>query len=156
MGKNGKKIMSINTHVRSLYSPSFSSIMITYFNYNLSFHFYKHIGEDHNGLPKYDRNSMTASVNYEGAAMLYLTAVSILDGKNSDKEIKATVSCYNATLIFDYKREPDNQMAAYLVIEKNNDFTPFKFMAHPHQVKNGDQITTEGYPNRIECFRQDA
>jgi uncharacterized protein affecting Mg2+/Co2+ transport len=63
---------------------------------------------------------------------------------NAEKEIKVMVPCNNANLIFEYKREQDNQMAAYLVIEKNNQVIPFKFMTHTIQIRSKDgQVTTE-------------
>jgi hypothetical protein len=50
--------------------------------------------------------------------------------------------CNKAALIFEYKPDQGNQMAAYLAIDKNNQSIPFKFKTKEVQVKeNGHTVT---------------
>ena len=122
---------AISTYIRHIYSIGFSSIMITFFNTNLSLRFYPYIGEDNNGRSQYDNEKgITTTFSYDGASLLYLIAMKILEGEDSEKEIRSTLECYsNTALTFEYKPGQNNQMEAYLTIDKNNETIPFKFNA---------------------------
>ena len=78
---------------------------------------------------------MTTTVNPDGASYLYLNAMPIIRDINPENEVKAVLDCYNAALIFEYKRDQDNQMVAYLTIDKNNQSITFRFKTHTYQEK---------------------
>ena len=117
--------------------------MMSFYNTNLSFR----IGQS-NKKPIYDaRNNddkgLSTSINYEGAALLCLAATPIINGENSDKEIKVVVQCNNATLTLDYQADQNNQMTAFLTINKFNQSASFKFATHTHQIKENGQFVTK-------------
>jgi hypothetical protein len=115
--------------------------------------FFRYDGKDNADRSHYDlKNGLTTTVNYEGAFYLYQTGMSILNDINSEKEIRGVLPCYKATLIFEYKREQDNQMAVYLTIEKNNQSILFKFMTHPVQVMENGQMVTKVIQSGLGAF----
>ena len=136
MGKNNVNTFKTSTFIRSLYSVGFSSLMLSFYKTNLSFGFCRYIGKNNVGFSQYDtKNFVTSTINYEGASLLYQIATSILDGKNADKEINAVLQCNNATLTFEYKPDENNQMTAYLTINKNNQLITFKFNTIAYGIK---------------------
>ncbi|MDR1334534.1 MAG: hypothetical protein LBJ71_04935 [Holosporaceae bacterium] len=146
----------INTVLRNFYAPGYSYITVAYFNTNLSLRFYRYIGKHNkNGFDQdiYDLpNGMTTTVNYEGASYLHQAAMSILKDINSEKEIGAVLQCNKAALILECKSDQGNQMAAYLVIEKNNQSIPFKFITHTVQVKENGQTVTKVVQSGLGAF----
>jgi hypothetical protein len=125
------KVFYVTTSMRNFYAPGYSSITMSYFNWNLSLRFYRYSGKNNDGVDQYDlKNGITTTVNYDNAACFLLTAMDILKDINSQKETRAVIQCKKAALIFEYKHDQDNQMAAYLSIEKNNEMIPFKFKTH--------------------------
>jgi hypothetical protein len=153
--KHTNKVI-INTVLRNFYSPNYSFITVAYFNTHLSLRFYRYTGKNNNnGFDQdiYDlKNGMTTTVNYEGASYLYQAAMSILKGMNSEKEIRAVLPCNKAALIFEYKSDQDNQMAAYLTIEKNNQSIPFKFKTQQVQIKEHGQTATKVIQSGLGAF----
>ena len=144
--KINKKLerLLINSDIRTLYSEGFSSMKLSLFNANLSFNFANYIGKNKYGYDQYDvKNAITTSINYYNASLLYKVAMSIDGEVDSDKEVRALVSCNNANLLFEYKSEQNNQKTAYLTIEKNNQSITFRFPILTYQFKKDGQIFTK-------------
>lgn len=149
--KNGKLV---NTYIRTLYSEGFSSIMISFFNANLTFSFAPCIGKNHIGFDQLDtKKSLRTTLNYEMASFLYLVATSVIDGKYAEQQISAVLECNNhTTLIFEYKPDQYNQMDSYLTINKNNETTSFKFKTHIYRVKENGQMITKIIQSGLGSF----
>jgi hypothetical protein len=151
MGINKRK--PLTTVIRNLYSPGFSSIVVSFYNYNLSFGFSRYIGKNNAGMSEYEKSYLTTTVNYEGAALLYQIAMLIIYGKYSENEIKTVLQCNNnATLTFEYKYDQNNQFVAYLTINKNNESISFKFATHTYKVKEDGQIITKVMQSGLGVF----
>jgi hypothetical protein len=147
------KVIYISTFMRNFYAPGYSSITLSFFNWNLSLRFYRYSGKNNDGSDRYDlKNGMTTTVNYENAYYLYQAAMFILEDINSEKEIRAVLQCNNAALILEYKRGQDNQMAAYLTLEKNNQSIPFKFKTNTAQVMESGQMVTKVIQSGLGAF----
>lgn len=149
--KNGKLV---NTYVRSLYSEGLSSIMISFFNTNLTLSFTPCIGKNHMGLDQYDfKKSLRTSINYEMVTFLYLVSKSIIDGKYAEQQVSAVLQCNNnTTLILEYKPDQYNQMDSYLTINKNNETISFKFKTHIYRVKENGQMITKIIQSGLGAF----
>lgn len=105
--------MNNNTYIRTLYSPGFSFLMMSFFKTNLTLNFVPYLGKDNVGRSQYSKTEfLSTTVHYEGAAAFYMTAMPILDGNESQVELVFPYS-NNATLIFENKLDQDNQMGAY-------------------------------------------
>jgi hypothetical protein len=131
-----------NTRLRAFYSPGYSAILTSLYKYNFVFNFTPYEGRDRSGLDQYSKTVfLSTSVNYNAAAFLYIAATLILDGK--EDEIEAVLPCgVNTSLIFEYKPDENNQMTAWLAIDKNNRTIPFKFATHSFTVReNGKPVT---------------
>jgi hypothetical protein len=61
------------------------------------------------------------------------------------------LACNKAALIFECKPE-DNQMAAYLTIEKNGQSIPFKFKTQQVQFKENGQTITRVIQSGLGAF----
>lgn len=140
--KNGKLV---NTYIRTLYSEGLSSIMIGFFNENLSFSFAPCIGKNHSGFDQFDiPKSLRTTINYEMASFLYQLAMSVVNGKYAEQQISGVIHCNNnTTLIFEYKPDQYNQMGSCLTINKNNEMISFKFKTHIYRVKENGQMITK-------------
>jgi hypothetical protein len=153
MSQKYENKVNTSTFIRSFYAPGYSSITVSYFNTNLSLRFYRYSGKDNIGLAQYDlKNGMTTTVNYEAASYLYQAAMFILKDINPEKEIRAVLPCNKAALIFEYKSDQGNQMAAYLTIDKNNQSISFKFKTHQAQVKENGQTVTKVVQSGLGAF----
>jgi hypothetical protein len=148
--------VSINTVIRGFYAPGYSYITLSYFNTHLALRFHRYIGKNNNnGFDQdlYDLpNGMTTTVTYEGASYLYQAAMFILTDINSEKEIRAVIQCNKAALIFEYKPDQDNQMVAYLTIEKNGQSIPFRFKTHSVQIKEHGHSFTKVIQSGLGAF----
>jgi len=144
----------VNTVIRFLYSPGYSSLRLSLYAYNLVFSFSPHIGKDNRGFDKYcTKRFSSTSVNYESASFFYQTAMSIITGENSNKEILAVLQCSNnTTLTFEYKPNQNNQMCAHLAIAKNNEVYHFLFPTHQYQVKENGQTVTKVIQSGLGVF----
>jgi hypothetical protein len=136
---------SANIPIRTLYTPGFSSLAMSYFKTNLIFSFAPYIGKDDQELDKYCKKSfLSTSVNPDRAAFFYVQASRIIDGKNPEEQIEAVLPCYNGTtLTFAYKPNENNQMVAYLVINKNNEMISFKFQTTEYADNIDGQMVTK-------------
>ena len=142
------------TFIRNLYSPGFSSLTMSFFGTNLALSFNQYLGKDHRGIDQYCRKRfLSTSINYEGAALFILTAMSISDGIDSEKQIQAVLPCNNnAALIFEYKPDQNNQWGAYLTINKNNDAITFRFKTHESKVRRNGEMVTEVIQSGVGAF----
>lgn len=113
--------------------------MMSFFKTNLTLNFVLYLGKDNIGRSQYSRTEfLSTTVNYEGAATLYLVAMFILD--SNENQVEIVFPCINnAILIFECKPDENNQMTAYLVIDKNNGTIPFRFRTMQYRVKENDQ-----------------
>lgn len=152
MNKNNR--MSVNTQIRSIYSDGYSSMMISFFNTNLSFRFYPFTSRDAVGKPFFDmKKGVTTTVNYDGAAALYIAATHIIDGKQGSNGMQLIVSCAQGSSLILERREGQNgQMETFFVILKNNESIPFKFRTHQQQVKENGHIVTKTIESGLGVF----
>ena len=145
---------SENTFIRALYAPGFSALTMSLFNMYLTVCFNPYTGKDNNGYDQYCKKTfLSTSIRYEGAALFQLTAIPILEGKDPEKQIEAVLRCgKNASLLFEYKPDENNQMTAYLTINKNNETIPFKFPTHEYKVKENGQVVTKVVQHGLAAF----
>jgi hypothetical protein len=125
-----------NIFIRGLYSPGYSSLIISFFKGNLVFKFVPYVGKDARGFSRYSKETfLSTSINYGGASYFLLTAMSILYGEEADRQLVAEYPCSNgATLTLENKPDENNQMRAYLVINKNKVTIPFSFDIQPYKL----------------------
>lgn len=143
---------STNTYIRTLYSPGFSFLMMSFFKTNLTLNFVPYLGKDNVGRSQYSKTEfLSTTVHYEGAVALYLASMPILDGNESQVELVLPCS-NNATLIFEYKLEQDNQMSAYLLINKNNGTMTFRFGTMQYKVRENGQVITKVIQSGLGAF----
>ncbi|WP_196601008.1 hypothetical protein [Pectinatus frisingensis] len=148
---NGKLV---NTYIRTLYSEGLSSIMISFFNTNLSFSFAPCIGKNNVGFDQFDiSKSLRTTINYEMASFLYQLAMSVVNGKYAGQQISGVLQCNNnTTLIFEYKPDQYNQMGSCLTINKNNEMISFRFKTHIYRVKENGQMITKIIQSGLGAF----
>jgi hypothetical protein len=134
-----------NTYIRTLYSPGFSYLAMSFFKTNLTLNFVPYIGNDSQGLNQYCRKThLSTSITLQGAAYFYLTAMSVISEEDSKKQVESVLQCRNGTtLIFEYKPDQNNQMNAYLVIKKNNSAIPFMFSTLQYAANVNSQMVTK-------------
>lgn len=141
-----------NTYIRTLYSPGFSLLTMSFFKTNLTLNFVPYLGKDNVGRSQYSKTQfLSTTVNYEGAAALYLAAMPILDGKESQMELVLPCS-NNVTLILEYKPDQDNQMGTYLLINKNNKTILLRFGTMQCRVKENGQMVTKVIQSGVGAF----
>ena len=142
-----------NTFIRNIFSPGLSSLTMSFFNTYLTLCFNAYIGKDNRGFDQYcQKTFLSASIRYEGAAFFWLIALPILEGKQ-ERPIEAILKCgKNASLLFEYKPDENNQMTAYLTINKNNEMIPFKFLTHEYKVKENGQTVTKVVHQGLAAF----
>jgi len=152
MSKN--KRPAVSTYIRTLYSDGISYLRINYFNLNLSLCFAPCVGKDHKGRSDYDfSKKLATTITYEDAALLYYIARSIVDGKNSQITMKAVIPSYkNAAIRFDYKPDQNNQMWAYLAIDKDNRTIPFVFSTQTVEVEEDNRLITKVIQSGLGAF----
>lgn len=143
---------SANTYIRTLYAEGFSSLMISFYKTNLTFGFSPYSGKDNRGLCQYNNKIfLSTSVNYESSSFLYSVAISILNG--NENQVESVLACNNnSTLVFEYKPDPNNQMNAYLTINKNNMTIPFKFSTNQYKVNENGQMVTKVIQSGLGVF----
>lgn len=158
MYKNNRNMTPApSTYIRTFYSKEFSYLMMSFFKANLSIRLAPYAGKDGSGRHQYhDRKGLTTTFGYEGAFYLYHVAMSILNGENPDESIEAVLSCNNATITLEYKPDQNNQMTAYLKIEKSNETVTFRFGTHTSQKKRKWASDYESGSVRFRCFCDDG
>ena len=157
MAKNGKS--PFNTVIRNFYSEGTSSLMVCLFRYKVSFRLNPFTHKDAIGLNWYDnKNGITTSVNYEGAAALYIAAKNIVFGKEESNGMLLHIPCRNeVTLTLDRRPVPNNdgqgeQMETFLCITKGNVTIPFKFQRHLVEVKENGQMVVKNIESGLGAF----
>ena len=145
---------SANVFIRSLYSQGYSSLVMSFFKTKLTLCLTPYLGEDNRGLSQYCKKTfLSTTINHEGASFFYLTAMSILNGKDSENQVEAVLSCSNNTsIILEYKPDQSNQMSAYLVISKNNQSIPFRFSIHQYRVSENGRVVTKVIQTGLGVF----
>ena len=134
-----------NIQIRTLYAPGYSSLMMSYFKTNLVLGFTPYIGKDNLGFSQYCKKTFfSTSINPEGAAFFYMQASRILDCRHSGEQVEVVLPCNNNTILtFEYKPDENNQMSAFMTINKNNVVTPFKFKTTEYQENVDGQWVTK-------------
>jgi hypothetical protein len=142
----------ISTYIRTLYSKEYSALMMSFYNYNLSFNFMPYVGKDHRGQDYYESKlHQSTSVNYEAAAFLYISAMAIIDG--NQEYVEAVLQCNNkASLTFRHRTDIDNQIETYLIIEKNNATIPFRFPTRECRIRKDGKVVTKIIPSGLGVF----
>lgn len=144
--------LSTSTQIRNMYSEGMSYLNISFFNTKLAFRFFPFMNKDQNGRSTYDmRHGQNTTVDYEGAAALYLIAKGIIDG--NIQETNLPIPCANgASLAFERKMGMDGRMETIFTITKNNVSIPYKFNTIQCQVKINGQITTKTIESGLQVF----
>ena len=151
---NYNKNKSENIKIRTLCSPEVAYVEISYFRTYLTLKFVPWVGKDHNGLDQYCKKTFSSTtLNPEGAAYFYGIAMSIVNGKEADIQFPAVLPCKNdTTLTLEYKPDENNQMAAFLVINKNNETISFKFNTWQTQGFVDGQPVTKVVQTELQEF----
>ena len=109
-----------NVQIKSLYSPGYSSLMMSYFRRYLTLDFALYTGKDDNGFDQYSREIRpSTSLDPDGAAFFYMQAYRILEGKVPEEQpIEVVLHCRNDTkLTFAYRPDENNQMGSTTRLE---------------------------------------
>lgn len=128
MAYNGPKATS--TMIRTIYSNGVSYLTIRFYNNNLSLSITPFVGKDQNGKNKYDneKSVSTVGVNYELASSFNKLISDALDGKYNDDVIQIIFDLWDQSkLIFERKRDQNNKLCYWLIIDKNGLVGQFKF-----------------------------
>ena len=133
-----------NVQIRTLYAPGFSYLMLSYFKASLVLSFTPFIGKDNLGFSQYCKKTfLSTSVNPDGAAFFYMHASRILDCRHSWEQVEVVLPCNNnTTLTFEYKRDENNQMSAFMTINKNSKAIRFRFPTKEYQENVDGQWVT--------------
>ena len=130
-----------STFIRNLYSPGYSSILISFYKVNLSLLFqpFERI-DPRNGRDTYGKRGVMTTITYEGAAALYFVAHDILFGNNPLQEVTLTIQCAgSATLVLERVLGQGDQPETFLVVTKNNETIAFKFNTIESKVRQNGQ-----------------
>jgi hypothetical protein len=143
-----------NVQIKALYAPGYSYLTMSYFCTNLTLSFAPWLSRDNIGRNEYDIKAfLSTSINHERAAFFYTQASRILDGKNTGEPVEVTIPCNKgATLTFEYKPDENNQMSAYMIINKNNQTIPFKFPTTEYSEKIDGQDVTSVMQTSLSIF----
>ena len=130
---------NVSTYIRSIYSPGYSSIMMWFFNTNLTLGFIPWIRKTYSGFDQYDKDRfVSTSIDFEKASMLYLLARGILDGKILG-EVSQQIECNKQTMLtFEFRQDQGGEMNSSLTISKNGEQIQFVFVTHKCTVKRPD------------------
>ena len=134
---------AISTYIRTLYSPGFSYLVISFFNTNLSFRLCPYTIDERSHINRFDKSkALMTTVSYDNASFLYQVAMSIVNGDYSMNHIKAVIPSNNCSLILEYRPDENSPAGAFLTINKNNEAVSFQFPIGSYEViDNGERIT---------------
>ena len=134
-----------NTFIRNIYSTDGSSLQLSFYCAYLNLGFTPSVGKNNLGFPIYDRKQfMSTSIDYEKAFTLYHAANQILF-IDENQPLHITLECQKQTILhLDYSMK-NGQMAASLVIEKQNRYIPIEFNSHPIKFKNNQGLICEKF-----------
>ena len=153
----GNNIMTnnVSAYIRNLYAPEFSSIMLSFFKTNLSISFMPWLGRNDMGRSQYDtKNSQRTTISDENAAALYSLARAIIDGKQTNPVQYVVERNKDTRLIFEYRQNQNNQMRAYLSLEKNGQTILFEFAVHLFKEKENGRVVVKEIQAGLEAFSQ--
>jgi hypothetical protein len=124
---------------------------VKFFNTNLSFGFQPFSGKDQNGFNQFNKDkTITTTVNYEGAAMLWKTANDILDNKINKCSLQ--IQCAGGTTLLFERRSSDNQLETWFTINKNGEIIPFKFNTHIRDIEENGQLVKQQIESGLLVF----
>jgi hypothetical protein len=130
----------------------------SFFKTNLSLRLIPFVSKDAKGHDRYDyKNGLTTTVNYEGAAALYIVSKWIFNDEIKSREITLTIpSTSGATLTLDRRPHAINgqgeQMETFLSIAKNNVTLRFKFEKHQAKVEENGQMVVKCIESGLGAF----
>lgn len=154
MAENNRANTSTSTQIRNMYSDGVCYLNISFFNTNLSFKFYKFLSKDNVGRSTYDlKNGLSTTVNFEGAAALFVVADDIINGKI--QECNLPIPCAaGAELNLERKLSQNGTMETIFSITKNGMTVPFIFNTMSIQVKVNGQVSTKVIETGLEAFKK--
>ena len=153
-----KPASQLSTSIKTLYSKGYSALFISFYKANLSFRFMPFVPSPAKGNSPFNYHydnitAITTTVDYMGAAALWLVAKNILDGKEAAQRAKLTIQCLNnVSLVLERKPGQGGQMETTLTIIKNNITIPFKFNTHQAQVTENGQMFTKIIDSGLGAF----
>jgi len=126
-----------STFIRNMYSKGYSSILISYFKFNLSLLFFPYEGTDQNGRSMYSKKGIVTTIGYEMAAGLWKAFHDIL--YDSLEALHLVIPCAGGTILTLEMKAPGE---IFLAINKNNQTITFKFASTIAKEKvNGIEVT---------------
>ena len=145
---------SENTYIKALYAPGFSSLTMSYFRIYLTLNFVPWLSTDSTGHSQYCKKTfLSTTLDYNWAAYFHGACMSILSDEGSTKSVEATLPCKNnAALTLLYRPGEDNQMTAYMVINKDNKTILFRFETRVKQEIVDGQMVTKVIQAGLETF----
>lgn len=147
-----------STRIRTFYNGGSSSLVLSFYNTNLSFRLTPVLSENTVGYVHFDnKNGLTTTANYTGASAIYIAANDIIDGKRGSDGMVLTIPGHGGALLILERRPNANigaaePMETFLVITKNNITIPFKFSTHPCLVKENSQMVTKYVESGLGVF----
>ena len=128
-----------NIYIRTLYSPGFSSVTLSFFKTKLSVGFSPWVSKDQTGRSRYDtKNFIAMTINDETAAALSFLAKQIIEGTLCNPVQYAIQGNKNTSRLFEFDGEK-----ARLIIEKSKDMAAFEFIVHVYRTKEDGQLVTK-------------
>ena len=127
-----------STYLRTLYSPGFSAILLSYYKIHLSLLFQPFERTDPRaGMDVYSKRGIMTTVNYAGAFGLWKSCYDIIHG--NAETLAVTIHCArNATLTLE-KRAPGE---VFLTISKDSEIISHKFASLTTKVKGVNGVET--------------
>ena len=145
---------SENVFIETLYAPGYSYLMMSNFRTYLTLKFVPCVGINKRGLWKYSKKIfLSTTLDPEGATYFLGAAMSILNGNEPQKKVEATLPCKNnAALTLQYGPDQNNQMVAYMVLNKNNLTIYFRFPTQQIQEMVDGQMVTKVIQSGLNNF----
>lgn len=140
----------MNTVIRSLYSPGFTSMMLSFYRTNLAIAFTPWISKDKTGRDRYDTKNFTSTtISDESAAALYFLSTQIIQGTVVDPLQYVIQGNKNSTLLFESEAGK-----TFLTLEKGKDRIVFEFPVHEYRVREDGKIATKTIPAGLIAFAE--
>ena len=149
-----------NIHIKTFGSPGLSQLTLSrylsekYQKEFLVFKFVPCIGQDDTGADKFCKKTFpSTSIDHAGAKDFLQIIKPILDGKDPNTQITASLPCgKSASLNFEYKLEKDGHMGAYLTISKDGNTVPFKFETFKYKSYEDGEVITNVLQTGLSTF----
>jgi hypothetical protein len=127
--------------------------MLSLFKQNLSFIFSPFDKTNSNGIDTYSKIGIVTTINYEGAAALYIVANNIINGRDEANGAVLTIPCAGgASLTLERTRGGTGKMESYLLIKKNDMSAYFAFNTHEMEVKENNQMVVREVERGLGVF----